>query len=132
VKKAGWLKHYESTVHALDNFTRLVGTVTKNTKALDFWCILNFAWCVTSVAGLNKVLDEKQVRYLRKLGDYVRILKHMPVFLKQAPFICRASLLEKSSKQNSKTYTTSICELGRRDAKVSSPGSHVGLACVYV
>jgi ribosomal protein L17 len=83
LKKANWLERYESTVHLLDNFTRFVGRVTKTSKAEDFWTILDFSWCVASVAGLNKILEENQVRYLSKLGDYVRILKRIPLLLKK-------------------------------------------------
>ena len=82
LKKADWLEGYESTVHLLDSFTRFAGRVTKTSKAEDFWSILYFSWCVTSVAGLNKILGENQVRYLSKLGDYVRILERIPLLLK--------------------------------------------------
>ena len=83
LKVAGWLKH-KPTVHVLDGFTRFVGTITKTSKVKDFWDILYFSWSVTSVADLDKVLEEKHVRYLRKLGDYVRILQHLPLLLKKA------------------------------------------------
>jgi hypothetical protein len=83
LKKAKRLKDNESTVHLLDRFTRFVGRVTKTSKTGDFWTILYFSWCVTSVAGLNKILGESQVRYLSKLGDYVRILKRIPLLLKK-------------------------------------------------
>ena len=82
LKEAGWLEANESTVHLLDSFTRLVGRVKKTSKAELFWNILYFSWSVTSVADLNKVLEEKQVRCLSKLGDYVRILKHIPLLAK--------------------------------------------------
>jgi hypothetical protein len=82
LKKAGWLKN-EPTVHVLDNFTRFVGRVTRTSESKVFWNILYFSWSVTSVADLNKVLEEKQVRYLSKLGDYVRIIQHTPVLLKK-------------------------------------------------
>jgi hypothetical protein len=81
LKKEGWLKANQSTVHRLDSFTRLVGRVQRTTKAMVFWYILHLSWVVTSVADLNKVLEPKQVRYLSKLGDYVRILQHMPLLL---------------------------------------------------
>ena len=61
-----------------------MGSVTKTSESKVFWNILYFSWTVTSVADLNKVLEEKQVRYLSKLGDYVRIIKHMPLLLKKA------------------------------------------------
>ena len=32
---------------------------------------------------LSKVLETEQVRYLSKLGDYVRILEYMPSFLRK-------------------------------------------------
>jgi hypothetical protein len=83
LKKSGWHKD-KPTVHMLDGFTRFVGTVTKTSEVKYFWNILEFSWSVTSIADLNKVLEEKQVRYLSKLGDYVRIIKHMPVLLKKA------------------------------------------------
>jgi hypothetical protein len=81
LKGAGWLEGYRSTVDLLDRFTRFVGTAENTSNAEVFWNILYFSWTVTSVADLNKVLGEKQVRYLSKLGDYVRILKHMPLLL---------------------------------------------------
>ena len=73
-----------STVDVLDNFTRFVGTVTKTSDSLVFWNVLNFSWTVTSVADLDKVLEGQQVRYLRKLGDYLRIIRHMPKLVKKA------------------------------------------------
>src|SRR5256714_2843527 len=82
LKKANRLKGNESTAHLLDRFTRFVGRVIKTSKAEDFWTILYFSWCVTSVAGLNKILGENQVRYLSKLGDYVRILQRIPLLKK--------------------------------------------------
>ena len=84
LKEAGWLEANESTVHLLDSFTRLVGRVKKTSKAEVFWNILWFSFPVTSVTDLNKVLEEKQVRHLSKLGDYVRILKHIPLLLEKA------------------------------------------------
>ena len=84
LKKANCLKGYESTVYALDSFTRFVGRVTKTSKAEDFWSILYFSWCVTSVAGLNNILGENQVKYLSKLGDYMRILNRIPLLLEKA------------------------------------------------
>ena len=82
LNKAGWYKN-KSTVHKLDIFTRFVGRVTKTSDINTFLSILRFSWTVTSIADLNKVLEEKQVRHLRKLGDYVRIIKHMPLLLKK-------------------------------------------------
>ena len=83
LKKVGWYKD-EPTVHVLDGFTRFVGKVTKTDEPKVFWNILYFSWSVTSTADLNKVLKEKQARSLTKLGDYVRILQHMPLLLKKA------------------------------------------------
>jgi hypothetical protein len=83
LEKAGWLED-KSTVLVLDNFTRFVGSVTRTSESMVFWNVLYFSWTVTSVADLNKVLEEKQVRYLRKLGDYVRIIHHMPLLLRKA------------------------------------------------
>ena len=82
LNKAGWYKN-KSTVHKLDIFTRFVGRVTKTSEINTFLSILRFSWTVTSIADLNKVLEEKQVRHLRKLSDYVRIIKHMPLLLKK-------------------------------------------------
>jgi len=56
----------------------------KTSEVKYFWNILYFPRPVTSIADLNKVLEERQVRYLSKLGDYVRIIKHMPLLLKKA------------------------------------------------
>ena len=83
LKNNDWLED-ESTVQCLDNFTRLLGRVTRTSEINDFWYILYFSWFVTLAADLNKVLEEKQVRYLSKLGDYVRITRHMPSILKKA------------------------------------------------
>jgi len=83
LKKSGWYER-GSIVQLLDNFTRFMGRATKTSEVKDFWNILYFSWTVTSIADLNKVLEEKQVRYLRKLSDYVRILQHMPLLLKKA------------------------------------------------
>jgi hypothetical protein len=82
--KSGWHKNNESTIHVLDRFTRGVGKLTKTSEVKYFWNTLYFSWCVTSIPDLNMVLEEKQVRYLSKLGDYVRIIKHMPSLLKKA------------------------------------------------
>jgi hypothetical protein len=84
LEKANWFEGNESTVHLLDSFTRFVGRVTKTSNVEDFWSILYFSWCVTSVAGLNKILEEDQVRYLSKLSDYVRILERIPLLFKKA------------------------------------------------
>jgi hypothetical protein len=83
LKKANRLKDNESTVHQLDRFTRFVGRITKTSKVEDFLTILYFSWCVSSVANLNTILEEDQVRYLSKLGDYVRILRRIPSLLKK-------------------------------------------------
>jgi hypothetical protein len=83
LRKGGWLTH-KSIVEGLDNFTRFVGRVTKASEMMAFWNILCFSWTVTTVAELNEVLEEKQVKYLSKLGDYVRILRCMPEILKKA------------------------------------------------
>jgi hypothetical protein len=65
LKEAGRLKDSESIIDLLDRFTRFVGRITKTSKAEDFWTILYFSWCVASVAGLNNILEEDQVRYLQ-------------------------------------------------------------------
>jgi hypothetical protein len=83
LKKANRLKDNESTVHLLDRFTRFVGRITKTSEVEDFLTILYFSWYVTSVANLDKFLEENQVRYLNKLGDYVRILQRLPLLLKK-------------------------------------------------
>ena len=83
LKKCGWDKDIP-TVDKLDSFTRFVGRVTKTSEVEDFLSILHLSWSVTLIADLNKVLEEKQVRYLSKLGDYMRIIKHMPLLLEKA------------------------------------------------
>jgi hypothetical protein len=83
LEKATWLEGYESTVDLLDDFTRFMGRVTKTSKTEDIWNVLYFSWCVTSVAGLKEILEANQVRYLNKLGDYVRILERIPLLLKK-------------------------------------------------
>ena len=83
LKKAGRLKDNGSIIDLLDRFTRFVGRITKTSKAEDFWSILYFSRCVASVASLNNILEEDQVRYLRTLGDYVVILERIPSLLKK-------------------------------------------------
>jgi hypothetical protein len=83
LEEAGWLTDNKSTARVLDDFTRLVGRTTKTSGTGDFWIILYFSWCVTTVADLNKILGENQARYLRKLNDYIRILKRIPSLLKK-------------------------------------------------
>jgi hypothetical protein len=83
LRKEGWLTD-KSIVQGLDNFTRFVGRVTKASEMIDFWNILYFSWTVTTVDELEEVLEEKQVKYLSKLGDYVRILQCIPESLKKA------------------------------------------------
>jgi hypothetical protein len=61
-----------------------VGRVTKTSEAEHFWSILYFSCYVTSIASLNKILGKNKVRYLNKLGDYVRILERMPLLLRKA------------------------------------------------
>jgi hypothetical protein len=84
LKDADLAKGYDSIVDLLDTFTRFIGRVTKTSKAEDFKSILCFAKYVTSVAGLDKILEENQVRYLSKLGDYVRVLERIPLLVKKA------------------------------------------------
>jgi hypothetical protein len=62
----------------------VLGRVTKTSKTEDIWNVLYFSWCVTSAAGLREILEANQVRYLNKLGDYVRILERIPLLLKKA------------------------------------------------
>jgi hypothetical protein len=83
LREANFFTDNESTAHLLDRFTRFVGRITKTSKAEDFWIILYFSWCVRSVSGLNQILEENQVRYLNKLGDYVEILQRIPLLLKK-------------------------------------------------
>jgi hypothetical protein len=83
LKEANWLEGNASVVHLLDDLTRFVGTVTETSEATEFWNILYFSWSVTSVAGLDKILGEDQIRYLNKLGDYVRILERISLLLKK-------------------------------------------------
>ena len=82
LKEAGWLD--DSTAGTLDDFTRFVGTVKRTSDPKVFWNVLSFSSAVTSVADLDKVLERKQVSHLRKLGDYVRILKQMPSLVEKA------------------------------------------------
>jgi len=82
LKEVGWLDG--STADTLDDFTRFVGTVKRTSNIEAFWNVLYFSWAVTSVADLDKVLERQQVRYLRKLGDYVWILKQIPSLVEKA------------------------------------------------
>ena len=84
LKDADLAKGYDSIVDLLDTFTRFIGRVIKTSKAEDFKSILCFAKYVTSVAGLDKILEKNQVRYLSKLGDCVRILERIPLLVKKA------------------------------------------------
>jgi ribosomal protein L17 len=83
LKTHGFLRD-RSTVERLDHFTRLLGRVTRTSEIKVFCYILCFSTIVTSVVDFNKVLEKEQVRYLSKLGGYVRILRQMPLFLKKA------------------------------------------------
>lgn len=83
LKKSGWGGDCGSTVHILDTFTRFVGKVTKTSEVKAFWRILYFSWFVTSVANLDGMLKKNQVRYLSKLGDYMRIIQQLPLLLKK-------------------------------------------------
>lgn len=78
----GFLK--KPTVEVLDSFTRRIGRITKTSESTDFRKILYFSWFVTSVANLNEILEDAQVRYLAKLGDYMRILRRLPTLLQKA------------------------------------------------
>ena len=84
LKKANQLGNYKSIVHLLDSFTRFVGKVSKASEVKDFWTILYYSWYFTSVAGLDSFLEANQVKYLSKLGDYVRILERIPLILEKA------------------------------------------------
>jgi len=83
LREGRWLKGQKSTIGLLDIFTRYMGRATNTSEDAVFWNILVFSWCVTSVANLNKILNEKQVRYLSKLGDYMRILRRIPLLLEK-------------------------------------------------
>jgi len=83
LRKGGWFKN-KSTVQELDNFTRQVGRATKTSGIMVLWNILYFSWSATSAVDLKEVLEEKQAKYLSKLGDYLRILRAMPSILKKA------------------------------------------------
>jgi hypothetical protein len=76
-----------STIERLDNFTRSIRLITKTSSTDEFYQILYFAWTVTvtsfQVHGLKKLLEASQVRYLEKLGDYIRILTQIPSILKK-------------------------------------------------
>jgi hypothetical protein len=77
-------KYDSTTVSLLDGFTRFMGKVTKTSEVEDFRRILYFSKKVTSVAGLDEILKGNQVKYLKKLGDYVRILEHLPAIVRKA------------------------------------------------
>jgi len=83
LRNHGWLEN-NSTVQELDGFTRFVGRATRASTIKDFWRILCFSWSATSVAEVKEVLQEDQVTCLSKLGDYVRIIRHMPEIVKKA------------------------------------------------
>ena len=84
LERAGFIEGYDSTVDLLDSFTRFVGRVTKASSVEDFRMILYISQCVTSVAGLDKILESDQVNCLIKLGDYVRILDRLPSIVQKA------------------------------------------------
>ena len=81
--KHAWLRD-TSTVQFLDKFTRLVGNVTKTSEIKDFRKIFYFSSAVSSFTNLKMVLNEKQVRCFKKLGDYMQVLQRMPSILKKA------------------------------------------------
>jgi len=83
MREEGWFEN-GSTIEELDTFTRYVGMTTKTSEIQEFWNILYFSWSVTTVADLKGILGEQQVRYLTKLGDYVRIIKYLPEIVEKA------------------------------------------------
>lgn len=83
MKAAGWLKN-QLIVTRLDNFTRFVGKTTRIDESKIFFTIIYFSWTVTASTELNKLLAAERVRYLSKLSDYMRILRHIPKLLQMA------------------------------------------------
>jgi hypothetical protein len=81
LREAGWLEN-KSTTQVLGGFMRFVGGVTKTSESKVFLNVLYFSWTVTSVVDFDKMLEE-QVRHLRKLGDYVRVIRYIPLLLKK-------------------------------------------------
>jgi hypothetical protein len=79
LKKAGQLiNDSTSLIDALDQFTCQLGKMTKGSEIEDFMNILSLSGCLTTHDALDSILEENQVRYLRKLGDYVRAVERIP------------------------------------------------------
>jgi hypothetical protein len=70
-----------TTVETLDSFMRSVRSMTKHSAAGHFESILYFCWFVTYDLECDKILgsmlDEKKVRSLKKIGDYMRTCRHI-------------------------------------------------------
>ena len=75
----------QTTTEVLDNFTRAVRTTTKSSSERKLLQILLFSWHVTAVRDLKleNILDWNVVRYLKKIGDYARIIDRFPALLKK-------------------------------------------------
>jgi hypothetical protein len=57
--------------------------MTKGSEIEDFMNILSLSGCLTIHGALDIILEGSQVRYLRKLGDYVRAVERIPSLLRK-------------------------------------------------
>ena len=80
-----WHQENQTTTEVLDDFAHAVRTITKSSSDDEFLQILIFSWHVTAVHNLQlaNIWDWNIVRYLKKIGDYGRILKRFPALLKK-------------------------------------------------
>jgi hypothetical protein len=84
LKKAGQLfNDSTSLIDILDEFTCQLGKMTKGSEMADFMNILSLSYILTAHGALDILLEESQVRYLRKLGDYMRAVRRIPNLLRK-------------------------------------------------
>jgi hypothetical protein len=84
LKKAGQLfNDSTSLIDVLDQFTYQLGKMTKGSEIAGFMNILSLSYILTTHGALDIILEESQVRYLRKLGDYLRAVRRIPSLLRK-------------------------------------------------
>ena len=57
--------------------------MTKGSEIAGFMNILSLSYILTTHGALDIILEESQVRYLRKLGDYLRAVRRIPSLLRK-------------------------------------------------
>jgi hypothetical protein len=87
----------ETTIQLLDGFTRRLGETTKTSSVKWFKYLIYFSRAAATVSNLGDVLDAQQVRYLGKLGDYLRVVQGIPKLVKDV------------KKRNARIVATQVC-----------------------